>query len=231
MVNLDILLNKLDVPSGLEEKTANGLAETLSKYRVSLEDQSHHLYGTKPIKSNSKISYMKHYAPLFSFLCRIGDYESLLVLHNRAPRTKIPCMNANSVALYMLFKTGETDQELLHIGAENPVLDVNGDRIICVDQWDDIINVNQFLSAVSAVHNTINQGGLYKDHCAECQADLFRVGTSNGCFNHTGSSLFWRSGNPRSSTVVKDALQECKKCCENHEVRCCYQCYLLMCKP
>jgi hypothetical protein len=107
MVNLDILKDQLGVPSGLEEKTANGLTETLAKYRVALEEQSHYLYGAKTIRPNTKQSYMKHYTGFFSFLCRIGDYESLLVLHNRAPRTKIPCMNANSVALYMLFKTGE----------------------------------------------------------------------------------------------------------------------------
>ena len=223
MVNLDILKDQLGVPSGLEEKTANGLTETLAKYRVALEEQSHYLYGAKTIRPNTKQSYMKHYTGFFSFLCRIGDYESLLVLHNRAPRTKIPCMNANSVALYMLFKTGEDESVLCNLGTQDPVMDINGESILCVDEWDDIGNVHQFLSAVSAAHSAINQGGLYKDHCFDCQSELFRTGASNGCFNHTGSSLFWRSGNPRNSSAVRDAFQECKKRCENHAVRSCYQ--------
>ena len=119
-----ILKDQLSVPYGLEEKTENGLAGTLVKYRVALEDQSHYLYGSKTIRQNTKQSYMKHFAGFLSFLCRIGDYESLLVLHNKAPRTEIPCMNANSVALYMLFKTGEDGSVLCNLGTQDPVLDV-----------------------------------------------------------------------------------------------------------
>ena len=219
----DYLLGQLAVDDDVEQKTNEGLAAAFAKLKMELQTNSHGLLGSKHCAGRTKSAYLKHCRGMFRFFARIGAYECLLVLHTKTCSTKIPSMDANYVALYLLYKTGAALEPLKRIGYSETVMDVNGNPVLCCGEWHDLGNVNQFLSTITAVHRTISQGGTYKEACADCNKSLVTDGTSNGCFNHHGSVLFWRSGNPRDSNVVNDVYKRCKKNCEHHQITSCYQ--------
>ena len=216
------LSGQFPVPSGLEQKTAEGIAQAFSKVQLTMEKTSRTLWGTKRIAKQSKVCYEKNYRGFFSFLCEIGDYDSLMVLHKNRHPDKTPSMNADSVALYMLYKTGEEGVDLCRMDSDDPVLDVNGDIITCSGEWHCMVSVEQFLTSISAAHRGISQSGCYRNSCPDCFKDIDNE-TGNGCHNHRGRPLFWRTGNPRDSEVVKNALRECSARLVNHKVKSCLQ--------
>jgi hypothetical protein len=78
-------------------------------------------------------------------------------------------MDDDTVALYMLFKTKPKDQKLMRIDSTTAeVLDVLDKRIHCRGQWHDPGNCNQFLSAITLIHKSINQSGQYFPVCDAC---------------------------------------------------------------
>jgi len=220
--NYDWLSGQFPVPSGLEQKTAEGIAQAFSKVQLTMEKTSRALWGTKRIAQQSKVGYEKNYRGFFSFLCEIGDYDSLMVLHKNRHPDKTPSMNADSVALYMLYKTGEEGADLCRMDSDDAVLDVNGDIITCSGEWNCMVSVEQFLTSISAAHRGISQSGCYRNSCPDCFADVDKP-TANGCHNHRGRPLFWRTGNPRDSEVVKNAHRECSERLVNHKVKSCLQ--------
>lgn len=61
------LSGQFPVPSGLEQKTAEGIAQAFSKVQLTMEKTSRTLWGTKRIAKQSKVCYEKNYRGFFSF--------------------------------------------------------------------------------------------------------------------------------------------------------------------
>jgi len=211
------------VPSNLVDKTSTGLQASLTKHHFEVEPNSHNLFGSKTLADNSQETYFKHVKGLFYFLATIGDYDSLLVLLDRAPREMVPSMDANSIALYMLYRTVSKGNPLNHIGTQRPVIDIFGSSVSCKGDWKAIINVDQLLNTVSALHRTIYQTGSFRDICSQCVQALNLDEKATGCRSHLGSFLFAKRGNPRSSDAVTNTYKLCKDLLMGHTVKGCYQ--------
>jgi hypothetical protein len=211
------------VPSNFVDKTSTGIISSLTKHHFEVQPNSHKLFGSKKLADNSEETYFKHVKGLFCFLATIGDYDSLLVLFDRAPHEMVPSMNADSIALYMLYRTVSKGNPLNHIATNQPVIDVFGSSVSCKGDWKAIINVDQLLNAVSALHRTIHQTGSFRDICSQCVQALHLDEKATGCRSHLGSFLFVKRGNPRTSDVVTNTYKLCKDLLISHTVKSCYQ--------
>ena len=206
----------------LTDITVQGLVAAFRSLNLAVE--SNDLLGSRNVANNSKSAYHKHIRGLFKFLSMIGDYVSLLVLYNGMSRELVQSMNSKHVALYMLYKTQSKQTNLRHIGSDGAnVMDVFAAPIMCCGDWNCIVNVDQFLSAVSAVHEAIGQGDRFKDVCQRCVAALEADARCTGCNVHLGQYNFRRRGNPRSSTDVKNTYKKCDQLMVGHQVKSCYQ--------
>jgi hypothetical protein len=204
----------------LGNRTRRGVEGAITELNILLEEHDHDLLVNLYMSFNSRQSYLKHYRCLFEFLAKIGDYRSMILFHNHKRRNIIESMNAVSVAMFMLYKTQKNCMVLRCPITNIMVCDVFGDPIMCRGDWNDPGNAEQFLTAISNIHRTIEQSGEYSEPCQMC-IDLFRESLDNGthctgCNWHNGEKRYYRRGNPRTSTVVTTTLRFCKKLCENH---------------
>ena len=129
-----------------------------------------------------------------------GDYESLLMLHKRAPKPFCPSMNVKSLILFLQFKTRPRGSVLMHdegLGEldENIVRDCDEVAMKCEGSWKAKVNVDQFFSAISVLHEAHGHGRSdYQEACDDCWA-LYNNGDKSGCRYHPTRQL-WRTGNP-----------------------------------
>ena len=94
------------------------------------------------------------------------------------------------------------------------VKDVFGNFIKCRGGWNDPKNVDQMLSAVTTVHNARLQEGYtstYSNACVECCKLLNEHQDKSGCPFHCYKPIHWRTGNPKTSTIIKNALHRNSK--------------------
>ncbi|KAJ3093651.1 hypothetical protein HDU96_002116 [Phlyctochytrium bullatum] len=116
------------------------------------------------------------------------------MLHNRHNYHFFPSMDWKSLAKYVLFKTGEAKTELTFDRA--PVRDINNNVIQCEGTWNAPKVVNQFVSAIGALHIARGQRGEYRDVCRACCSNT--SADFNGCAQHRGDPRRWRRGEPRN---------------------------------
>jgi len=141
----------------------------------------------------------------------VGDYESLLMLHDRAPDDFCPSMNPVSITQFISFKRSTKGSDLTDLTSSQNVMDVDGNVVKCQGGWNDPRNVDQCLAAVSALHSARGQRGSFKDRCNQCVElddqgysiffslifSLSITGSYHGCRIHRGSPCLWRMGNPK----------------------------------
>jgi hypothetical protein len=66
------------------------------------------------------------------------------------------------------------------------------------------------LSAVTAIHNARSQVGYdknYSDACPDCRNILIQNNDKFGCHIHICNPVHWRTGNPKTSTIIRNALR------------------------
>ena len=206
----------------LREKVKRGLEKYVADAGLCLTNNTRKLTGSKALSDNTENSYLKHYTGLYQFAAKLGDYESLLVLHESAPSSQVPSMRARTVALYMRYKTWKNGTCLLDEDNQ-AVCDVDGVPVISVGQWKDPGNCDQYMSAVARLHVSINQDGLYIDACDACHKEYKADKSSSGCSFHPGQYCVWRRGNPRESELVQNVYKECKDLCSLHVIKGSYQ--------
>lgn len=210
------------VPARYKEKVRIGFAAYLKKNDFKLEDESRAQTGSKKLTGNTTKNYGKHFNGLFRFSCVIGDYESLLILHPQAPLQFCPSMKARTVALYMRYKTMEKGSPLLDEN-DRHVFNVFDERVLCVGDWKDPGNCDQYMSSVTRIHMARGQSGLYMDECNDCIQAYNSDKNSTGCRFHPGEFRVWRKGNPRQSELVQNLYSECKDYCSHHVIKGSYQ--------
>ncbi|CEO95342.1 hypothetical protein PBRA_004108, partial [Plasmodiophora brassicae] len=227
---------KYHVPAELWADAVVGLGLVRRRLRVS-EGASRPVTGSKPLAKNSVHAYGKHIRGLRYYCCLVGDYDSLLVLQDDAPSDHCPSMSAKTLSNFVRFKRGVQGTPLVDASGV-PVLDRRGQPVVCQGGWNGPGNVEQFESAVTAVHAARDQRGNFEDacnacwdafqaarqasacglhvgqhddSCDTCWATFSRSNQSFGCFHHVGQPRLWRRGNPVLSQVAVDTKQWVKR--------------------
>jgi hypothetical protein len=159
--------------------------------------------GGRRVAENTQKNYTKYYNGLEAFSAMIGSYITCFVLSYNAPSDFCPSMDDTAVALYMLYKTQPKDQKLMRLdSASTEVLDILSQPIFCVGDWRDPGNCIQFLSAITLIHNSINQSGQYHPVCDAC-VEANQQDNNSCCRRHPGQFLVWRRDNPRCSEKAR----------------------------
>jgi hypothetical protein len=96
----------------------------------------------------------------------IGDYESLLMLHNKCPKN-CPSMKEESCIMYMWYKFRPTTTVLTNMTGV-PVSDVTGIIMHCSESWNDPGKHNHLSRALYSIHIVSKQNGIYQEMCDEC---------------------------------------------------------------
>jgi hypothetical protein len=146
------------------------------------------------------------------------------VLSCNAPTAFCPSIDADVVALYIMYKTRPKGLRLLRTHQlTEEVVDIFGDPVLCRGDWKAPVNINQFVAAISRLHQSLNQNGSYFDTCDACVASNKENHLS--CRLHPGQFLIWRRGNPTYSERVKNAKHAALDMCSGHIVQ--GSCHLL----
>jgi hypothetical protein len=214
---------KYGIPDKYQLKYEEGINKYLATLNLQLSHDIKKQTGTSSIKENTTKSYDKHFRGFSAFCAILGDYESLLVIHDRAPDEFCPSMKPETIALYFRYKSWQKGDKLKDFLSNTVVLNIFGDPILCDGAWKDPGNSNQFLSAVTSVHAARAQNGPYKTPCMFCTEEWSKSQDSNGCRFHPGDIRVWRTGNPRNSDIVKNAYRENTQELFDYEVRGSYQ--------
>ncbi|KAI9341777.1 hypothetical protein DFJ73DRAFT_535037 [Zopfochytrium polystomum] len=166
------------------------------------------LWGRNSLEPDSQREYTKHWDGLRNFCIFIGDYESLMILQKTRQLPSCPAVKADTVYMYVNFKAGERGSVLLNPESNEPVL-VGGDPITCEGTWRDLLNVEQFQSAVSVLHRARGNDGSYHEPCRRCLAA--KIKSRTGCARHAGEPKLFRTGNPCESDSFRSMAKGLKK--------------------
>ena len=97
------------------------------------------------------------------------------------PRT--PSIKKESIAEFLLYKTLKAGTKIRHGG--HTLRDIYGNTIKADGAWDKGKDaMNQFLSAISQLHRSKDNGGAYQDLCRDC-ISLPLADRHKGCIAHS----------------------------------------------
>lgn len=203
--------------------------EALRDVMATMREHNRLSHGTYPSlrdrsrKENTLRAYFKHYSDLFSFLQRLGDLESMLILLDRAPKNAPP-VNPDSLVLYCQSKRAEAGVPVKLMAGSGTEEDDDpemtepdpwdDDDVVRYDDgttvtgeglWNSPSNEDQFMAAMTKLHQYRGHDGPYHEACAECGREQAPI----GCHHHRYHPMLSRRGNPTRSEVVqrfKEAL-------------------------
>lgn len=221
-------VKKYIIKDEYKEKTEEGLSTVLNRLELSLTDDKQARTGGRHIVKNTTNQYNMHYRGLEAFCAMVGDYDSLLMLNEYAPSEYCPSMNPVTIATYLRYKTAKPEQDgtvrkLYEFGTNALVNDVLGNAVLCDGGWKCKSSINQFLGAIGAIHEARGQKGPFTDHCTACIAAFQSDNSSRGCRWHIDKIRLWRTGSPRSSSIIQNAYKEAEDTCKAHVIRGAYQ--------
>lgn len=209
------------VPKRYVAALEKGLKEYMAKKKLKLTKNPRTRTGSKKLSKQTEKNYEKHYDGLFIFSAMIGAYDTCFTLNKHAPSDFCPSMDDRVVALYMQYKTKPKGTKLMDKGEE--VFNIFDEPILCNGEWKDPGNCDQFLSAITRIHHSLQQQGQYTRECINCIKSYKKDNKSTGCVAHAGQFKFWQRGNPRTSELVQNAYHEAKDTCSKHVVKGSYQ--------
>ncbi|RHY97843.1 hypothetical protein DYB31_016026, partial [Aphanomyces astaci] len=122
-----------------ESLAALGMIMELAKHDLLLSPNQQQVFGSRVLEPHSQRVYKKHYWGLWYFFGLIGDYTSLLILRHDCPQ-HAPAMSVKRLCAYLKYKTGAIGT-ILHYDDGLPVLDVDGQPVLCDGQWKDPQNM------------------------------------------------------------------------------------------
>ena len=118
-----------------------------------------------------------------------------------------PSINPVNVVLFMDWKHGNKDEHLFNNDNEI-VCDVNGMCIFNNGGWNGPTSKHHFLTTMTKLHKTYEQGGEHSSPCEICFDNYFTKGNKRGCMHHVGAPKILHSGNPRTSPIVQLAIKK-----------------------
>lgn len=149
---------------------SNKLVELRLSRKSDVDAAQCYLYSDTNLRPATTRTYRTHIRMLSSFLCLIGDYESLIILSKYRPEGS-PSMLPRSIVLYIRYKRIYINNHiLLDLDNATPVLDVFGNTITCLGGWKAPVNVFQFIATIMSVHVAMEQISAYRDKCDGCIA-------------------------------------------------------------
>ncbi|KAF0710254.1 hypothetical protein AaE_012617, partial [Aphanomyces astaci] len=155
----------------------------------------HALIGLRVLEPHSQRVYKKHYRGLCYFFGLIWDYTHVGEEH----------------VCYLKYKTGAIGT-ILHYDDGLPVLDVDGQPVLCDGQWKDPQNMIQLSSAVSAAHKAKGMGQVpYEEQCDACYRLFSDKSLVTGCRHHAGRGRLSRTGNARFSEDFINCMTRIRK--------------------
>jgi hypothetical protein len=211
------------VPEKYQAHVEEGISKYMVELGLQLSADEKILTGTKVIRENTRKDYEKHFRGFTAFCAIVGDYESYAVVHKRAPDDFCPSIKPETIALYFRYKRCQKGSYLKCFTTNEHVNDIFGSPILCEGGWNDPGNGNQFLTAMTSLHDTRDQKGPFRAPCSTCIEQWKKNQESNGCRFHPGEIRIWRTGNPRNSDIVRNAYREFTQELFDYEVRGSYQ--------
>ncbi|RHZ12571.1 hypothetical protein DYB37_010252 [Aphanomyces astaci] len=209
-----------------ESLAALGMIMELAKHDLLLSPNQQQVFGSRVLEPHSQRVYKKHYRGLWYFFGLIGDYTSLLILRHDCPQ-HAPAMSVKSLCAYLKYKTGAIGT-ILHYDDGLPVLDVDGQPVLCDGQWKDPQNMIQLSSAVSAAHKAKGMGQVpYEEQYDACYRLFSDKSLVTGCRHHAGRGRLSRTGNARFS----EDFIKCMTRIRNHDLWLYTPSSESMCKP
>ena len=212
------------------------IEQYLTENGIELSSRTRSKTGTKILSDKTKKAYKCHFKSFRRFCIWIGDVESLLLVHDKAPEYGCPPARPITLANYMRYRTmpkGSPLYDFMDDDAENEegkesvedavVRDMMGREMMCSGGWKAPVNVTQFKAALSTLHQVREHPDAYKAACPRCVAARSVNQLSNGCSIHAGQFLFKRRGNATDSQQYKNAYKEALKRLADHEVVGAYQ--------
>ena len=168
----------------LNQLAEAGLREVLSRYNLTLRNRPEHNLAYMFVEQCQKMpkDYIKALKGLESFLKRVGDYNSLLSIHPKAP---------SDCPSELKFSNGEA---ILDVVSKLPIR--------CLGDWKSFSNAEKLHSALRKQHESINQNGEYYEKCPTC-ITFFNNGQINGCIHHLLNPRLNNKGNIAKSTEMK----------------------------
>ncbi|XXQ35790.1 Uncharacterized protein PBTT_05723 [Plasmodiophora brassicae] len=193
-----------------EDVVRQRVGEALARMGLRFSAHGGQLTGNRVLKQNSHKQYKQLYRQLALFCKRIGDFESLIILDERAPTEFCPSMSADTLMAFIDFKVLPPGtpvvvhrDDAVSSHRVGPVLDYfSRQPILATGAWNDPNSCNQLLSAVSDLHVARHQSGQYSEPCPACIVAYRDNNVS--CNFHAGVPRLWRSGCPRSHQNVKN---------------------------
>ena len=84
------------------------------------------------MEGNTLLSYEGSARGLKSFLAKVGDYESLIILHEKAPLKNCPSIDHLSIRDYLKYRCQDAGTPLIRTGEEAQANDVHGEPMTCI---------------------------------------------------------------------------------------------------
>jgi hypothetical protein len=162
------------------------------------------LTGSRHLATLSKTQYSYHYNSLRDFLTLIGDWQSLVMLLENAPG---PSIRADSLCSFIKWKSEELGKHIITESGNRLVNFFTHEEILSSGSWNSPVNLTQFCSAVSCLHQQRNQIGPYEEPCDNCKEAYLRNGAS-GCLHHLGKPRLFTQGNVTLSRSVSDCIRK-----------------------
>jgi hypothetical protein len=191
----------LTIPESIELEGIAGIKKFISENN--LDDVS----PVRVIASTSKRAnedtmkeYHQRWVELRKFCFLIGDYQSATLLYRTmCPRNPFP-IKPETVVEYYDYKTNKKNSVLLNSVTKEPLLNILGEPILCVESWHAPGPIQKFKSALRVLHEAYDRlQGPYQPVCIDCQ--LFNdVGESStglygACPSHAGKPWLVPGGN------------------------------------
>ena len=94
----------------VQDAVNEGICKAARRFKIKLKGRKQfyfklngHYHGNKRLKPGTAATYKEHYKQLWTFLAKIGDYESMLLLVS--PRLKdVPSMKLSSLSAFLRYK-------------------------------------------------------------------------------------------------------------------------------
>ncbi|KAI9324302.1 hypothetical protein DFJ73DRAFT_966423 [Zopfochytrium polystomum] len=200
-----------------------GILEALKRLQLEPGAKKVPFHGQKDVSLNTLRNYRKHMKGFQHFCALIGDHESLLMLLASPPTPICPSMQPETIASFITYKRSPPNTPLLDPAGTAIVDVVHGQPIMCQGGWNDPMSANSFVSVISGIHRSRNQGGPFLEDCPRCKAletpptqepelpavhqhEPSTTAASTGCHAHRFRPMLYRMGNPLHCSTVRDAL-------------------------
>jgi hypothetical protein len=194
------------IPKDQQTAAEKGIKKIMQELEINPTGKKIPFHGTRPLAENTKKLYQSHINAMLFFYSLIGDYMSMIILDEQAPKT-CPAMDPRSIRLLHRYKSQPKGTVLLDDTGEE-LLDFKKRKIICTGEWRCKQTLEHLFATIALVHKEKGHGGDYQDRCDECWNQFQTSGASHGCRHHAYNPCLYRKGNPRMDSLLVNTQRQ-----------------------